>query len=150
MPQTTNALSWANCAISLSADGTNWTDVSGFANSVAVDGGERATAEFFTVEGDTPIVTAGKRGFLDITVKAVYTEAGSDAYAMGQAAYEGNSPLYLKWIPKGSGVGAFVFTTSIGRVTKPIYPQGAADSADAIQFELGLSCGAITKSALGA
>lgn len=148
MAQTTNAISWANATISLSPDGTNWTDVSGFANSVTVDGGERATSEFFTVDGDTPIVTAGKRGFLDITIKAVYTEAGSDAYALGMAAYENNTPLYAKWIPKGSGTGAFVFTTSIGRVTKPIYPQGAADSADAIQFELGISCGSITKSVL--
>lgn len=150
MAQTTNALSWANCSIKLSVDGVTWVDVSGFANSVGVDGGERATAEFFTVGGDTPIVTAGKRGFLGVTVKAVYTEAGSDAYAMGMAAYENNSPLYLQWCPKGSGLGAFVFTTSIGRVTKPTYPQGAADSAEAIQFELGISCGSITKSAAGA
>jgi hypothetical protein len=148
MAQTTNALSWANATISLSANGTTWTDISGFANSVSVDGGERATSEFFTVDGDTPIVTSGKRGFLEITIKAVYTEAGSDAYAMGMTAYENNTPLYAKWIPKGSGTGAFVFTTSIGRVTKPIYPQGAADSADAIQFELGISCGSITKSTL--
>lgn len=148
MAQTTNALSWANATISLSANGTNWTDISGFANSVSVDGGERATSEFFTVDGDTPIVTSGKRGFLEITIKAVYTEAGSDAYAMGMTAYENNTPLYAKWVPKGSGTGAFVFTTSIGRVTKPIYPQGAADSADAIQFELGISCGSITKSTL--
>lgn len=148
MAQTTNALSWANAVIKLSTDGTTWTDVSGYANSVSVDGGERATSEFFTVDGDTPIVTAGKRGFLNITVKAVYTEEGSDAYAMGMAAYENNTPLYLQWIPKGTGAGAFVFTTSVGRVTKPIYPQGAADSADAIQFELGISCGKITKSSL--
>lgn len=148
MAQTTNALSWANATISLSANGTTWTDISGFANSVSVDGGERATSEFFTVDGDTPIVTSGKRGFLEITIKAVYTEAGSDAYAMGMTAYENNTPLYAKWVPKGSGTGAFVFTTSIGRVTKPIYPQGAADSADAIQFELGISCGSITKSTL--
>jgi len=148
MAQTTNALSWANCKIELSTNGSSWTDVSGFANSVGVDGGERATSEFFTVDGDTPIVTAGKRGFLEITIKAVYTEAGSDAYAMGIAAYEGNSALYARWTPKGSGAGAFVFTTSAGRVTKPIYPQGAADSADAIQFELGISCGSITKTNL--
>lgn len=148
MAQTTNALSWANATISLSANGTTWTDISGFANSVSVDGGERATSEFFTVDGDTPIVTSGKRGFLEITIKAVYTEAGSDAYAMGMTAYENNTPLYARWVPKGSGTGAFVFTTSIGRVTKPIYPQGAADSADAIQFELGISCGSITKSTL--
>lgn len=148
MAQTTNALSWANCKIQLSTNGTTWTDISGFANSVSVDGGERATSEFFTVDGDTPIVTAGKRGFLDITIKAVYTEEGGDAYAMGMAAYEGNTPLYAQWIPKGTGAGAYVFTTSMGRVTKPIYPQGAADSADAIQFELGISCGKITKTTL--
>jgi len=146
MAQTTNALSWADCKIELSANGTAWTDVSGFANSVSVDGGERATGEFFTDDGDTPIVTSGKRGTLEVTVKAVYTEAGSDPYAMAIAAYEGNTPLYIRWSPKGGASTNFQFTTGLGHVLKPVYPQGAADSPDAIAIEVAIKTTSITKS----
>jgi len=143
MPQTSNAISFANCTIFLSTNGTSWTDVSGYANSVTVDGGERAVSEFFTVDGDTPIITKGKRSLLEVTVKAVYTEAGSDPFAMALTAYEAGSPLYVKWIPKGTG---YTYITSAGVVTAPVYPQGAADSSDAITTEVKIKCATITKS----
>ena len=148
MAQTTNALSWANCKIELSANGSAWTDVSGFANSVSVDGGERAISEFFTSDGNTPILTAGKRSSLEVTVKAVYTEAGSDPYAMAIAAYEGNTALYVRWSPKGGLSTNFQFTTALGHVLKPVYPTGAADSADAIAIEVAIKTATITKSAV--
>lgn len=143
MTQTSNAFSWANCVISLSTNGSVWTDVSGFSNSVEVDGGERAVSEFFTVDGDTPILTAGKRSLLEITLKAVYTEAGSDPFALGLAAYEAGSALYIKWVPKSGG---YTYTSSAGIVASPVYPSGAADSADAIATELVLKVASITKS----
>lgn len=142
MTQTSNAISFANCVISLSANGSSWTDVSGFANSVSVDGGERATSEFFTVDGDTPIITSGKRSALEVTIKAVYTESGSDPFALALAAYEGNTPLYVKWVPKGTG---FIYTTSIGSVVGPVYPTGAADSSDAVTIEVKVKCASIAK-----
>lgn len=146
MPQTTNAISFANCKIELSANGSAWTDVSGFANSVSVDGGERAVSEFFTMDGDTPILTSGKRSSLEVNIKAVYTEAGSDPYAMAIAAYEGNTNLYARWSPKGGLSTNFQFTTGKGIVVAPVYPQGAADSADAVQIEVQLKVPTITKS----
>jgi len=148
MAQTSNALSWASCKIELSANGSAWTDVSGFSNSVSVDGGERGVGEFFTADGDTPILTAGKRSSLEVTVKAVYTEAGSDPYAMATAAYEGNSALYVRWSPKGGVSTNFQFTTARGHVLKPVYPQGAADSPDAIAIEVTIKTASITKSAV--
>ena len=146
MSQTQNALSWANCRIELSPDTMTWTDVSGFSNSVKVDGGERAVSEFFTVDGDTPILTQGKRSALEVAIKAVYTEEGSDPFALALTAYEAGSPLYARWSPKGGTTGNFLYTTSKGVCTKPVYPQGAADSADALPAEVTIKVASIAKS----
>ena len=142
MAQTTGGFSWANCVVSLSANGSAWTDVSGFTNSVKVSGGERAVSEFFTVDGDTPILTRGKRSALEITLAAVYTELGTDPYAMATTAYEGGSLLYIKWVPK---VGGFTFTSGGGYCTKPLYPSGAADSSDALPVEVTIKVATVTK-----
>jgi hypothetical protein len=150
MAQTTGSLSWANCKIELSKDaGVSWKDISGFTNSIAVDGGERATAEFFTALGDIPIVTAGKRGLIEITAKCVYTEDAADApFIMVHEGSEAQTPLMIRWSPKGGLSGNFRFTSSAGQCVKPVYPQGAADSADAIPVEFTIKCGSITKSVI--
>ena len=147
MAQTTNAMSWANCKIELSDDdGGSWIDISGFSNSLSVDGGERQVGEFFTCDGDTPIVTYGKRNMLTITIQVVYTEGAADEpYIMAATADEGNNPLLVKWSPKGGSAGNFEFESSDAYVTSPVYPQGAADSPDAIALEISLSCGGITR-----
>lgn len=150
MAQTTGSLSWANSKIEISKDaGTTWVDISGFTNSIAVDGGERATSEFFTATGDIPIVTAGKRGLLEITAKCVYTEDATNApFIIVHEASEAQTALMIRWSPKGGAVGNFRFTSSAGQVTKPVYPQGAADSADAIPVEFTIKCGSITKTTI--
>jgi hypothetical protein len=147
MAQTLNSLSWANCLIELSDDdGATWEDISGFANSISVDGGERAVGEFFTADGDTPIITSGKRGSLEIAIKAVYTEDAVDApYIMAQEAYDNHTNLRIRWSPKGGGVGTFRFTAAEGPVLKPVLPQGAADSSDAIPIELTIKTLSIVK-----
>ena len=150
MTQTTGSLSWANCKIELSKDaGVSWIDISGFTNSIAVDGGERATSEYFTATGDVPIVTAGKRGLLEITAKCVYTEDAANApFIMVHEANEAQDPLMIRWSPKGGAISNFRFTSSAGQCVKPVYPQGAADSADAIPIEFTIKCSSITKSVI--
>ena len=148
MPQTTGAISWSDCKIQISNDifVAHDVDVSGFSNSVKVSGGERATAEFFTVYGDTPIVTKGKRSALEITVQVVYTEGVAEAYEVVRALYESGGLLSIKWSPKGGSTGKFSYLTSPGYITKPPYPGGASDSADALSFEISLKATLITKS----
>jgi len=150
MAQTLNSISWSNCVIELSDDdGVNWRNISGFANSVSIDGGERAVGEFFTADGDTPIITSGKRGSFEITVKAVYTEDLTYApYIMGQTAYDNKTNLRLRWAPKGSTIGNFRFTAAQGPVMKPVLPQGAADSSDAIPIELVIKTLSIVKATI--
>ena len=146
MAQTTGALSWANCQIELSANGSTWTDVSGFSNSLSLDGGDRQMGEFFTCDGELPIITYGKRNMLTITIQAVYTEDGSDPYEMAHQAAENNTPLYVRWSPKAwAAIGDLRFVSGAGFVSSPIYPQGAADSPDAIVVDIAINVGSITR-----
>jgi len=103
-----------------------------------------------TVTGDTPIVTSGKRSLLEVTVKAVYTEDTADApFIMGLSAYESaTDTVLLRWSPKGGAIGDYRYATSAAKVVAPVYPQGAADSGDAIPVELKLKCASITKSVI--
>lgn len=145
MAQATGAVSFRNCKIEISQNGTTWTDISGWANSVSIEGGERMVGEFFTLDGDTPILTPGKRGSFDLTTKVVYTEGASDPYEVFRQVYEGGSDIYVRWAPKGGAPGNFQFTSDKCIVTTPAYPSGEASSADAISFEFKLKCLTITK-----
>lgn len=129
MAQTTSGVSGRAVYIALATDGSTFTDISGLANSVEVDGGERNMGETFTATGDTPIVTPGKRAAMNVKVKSVYTEATSEAYALAKAAYEAGSALYVRWAPKGNTTGNVQYTTASGIVTNPPY-QGVADVGD--------------------
>ena len=145
MAQTTNQVTMVNCKIEGSTDGAVWTDISGFGNSVTFDGGERATEETDTFSGDTPIITAGKRGGLTVTARVVYTEGVSDPVEVVRAAYENLTPYYLRWSPKGGTTGQFQYTTTVGIVKNPVYPAGEANSAAPIMAEIVLAVAKITK-----
>lgn len=145
MAQATGAVSFRNCKIEISQNGSTWTDISGWANSVSIEGGERMVGEFFTLDGDTPILTPGKRGSFDLTTKVVYTEGASDPYEVFRQVYEGGTDIYVRWAPKGGTPGNFQFTTDKCIVTTPAYPSGEASSPDAIAFEFKLKCLTITK-----
>lgn len=148
MAQTTGAISFKDVKLEISTNGTVWTDISGFANEVGLGGGDRALAETFTFDTDTPIITPGKRASIDVTVKAVYTEGGSDPYVMVESAYQNGTKLYLRWSPKGGSAGQYSFAADPGYVAGPPYPRGSADSADAVPLEFTVKSPKITRSTL--
>lgn len=148
MAQTTNAITLRAEYIAISTNGTAFTDISGFSNSVEVGGGDREIGTFFTADGDTPILGAGKRGELEVTLKAVYTEGASDPFMVALSAYEGATDLYARWAPKGNATGNLQYTTSKGIVVSPVYPQGEVQSGDPVAIEIMLKCASITKATI--
>jgi hypothetical protein len=148
MVQATGGMSANEMYVALSADGSTWTDVSGYANAVQISGGERQTGEVFTFDGNTPIVKYGKLGFLSVTISGVYTEEASKLYAMAKTAYEAGSALYARWSPGGGDSGDYLYTTSVGTVINPPYPGGSADTPDAILVEITMNVGSITQSTI--
>jgi len=146
MAQTTGGMSFKANKVETSVNGSAWTDISGFGNSIEIDGGKRETEDTHTFDGDTPILTAGKRGSLTVKVKIVYTEGASDPQETVRAAYEAASPLYVRWSPKGGASTQFQYTTSAGIVTTEPYPGGESGSAEAVMTEFELACASVTKS----
>lgn len=146
MAQTTGAISARNVKIEGSANGSSWTDISGFANSISPDGGDRDTGEEYTFDGDVAILTYGKRKSLKLKIKVVYTEGASDPFETVRAAYEGNTAYYIRYSPSGQSTGTFLLTSAAGRVVTPPYPKVEAKAGDTVTLEFTFTCPSITKS----
>lgn len=131
--------------VAVSTDGSSFTDISGNSSNVEPDGGDRKSGEFYTFDTDYAGLTRGKREPIDLKVSILYTEGGSDAWTVVNTAYENNTALYLRWSPKGNTTGNLRFTTGAGIVTSMIYPQGEAESPDAIMAEFTLKVPFVTK-----
>jgi hypothetical protein len=134
-----------NCKVEISTNGSTWTDVGGFSNTIEVDGGDRETEGTSTFDGDTKIVTAGKRNPLTVKLKVVYTEGVSDPVEVARAAYENATPLYIRWSPKGGTTGNFQYYTDAGFVKNPVLPAGDSSSAEAVLVEINLETPKYTK-----
>ena len=146
MAQTTGGMSFKDAAIFQSTDGSTWTsDISGIANMVEVSGGERSTGEAYTADGDTAIITRGKRAPLTVTVRGVYTETANELYDEANDAYEGGTDYYIRWSPLGDDATELRYTTSAGTVKNPVYPSGDASSGDALIVEVVVECASITE-----
>ena len=148
MAQTTGAISFKDCKIETSPDNSNWTDVSGFASTVTMDGGERMTATKGTFDGDTLILRSSKRATITVTVNLVYTEGASDPVEVIRAVYEAGSDFYGRWSPKGGDSSEFLYTSDAGVVKSPLYPGGDGESPDIVMTDFVLETPAITKSAV--
>lgn len=145
MAQTTGGVAGAAAQVEMSTNGSSWTDISGFANAVEVDGGERQIGSIFTFDGDTPLLTSGKREALGLKTSIVYTEGGSEAFETYRQAYENNTRFYLRWTPAGNTAGKFQFISSAGFAKTPPYPAVKADEAEALLFDAEITVASITK-----
>lgn len=149
MAQTTAAMSAKDMYVGFSANGSAWTDASGYATSVSISDGTRNTGEVLTFDGDYPILKAGKRAAVTITVRGVYTETAAHLFTVANTAYEAGSSFYVRWSPGGGDAGDVGFTSAPGIVTNCFYPGGESDSADPILFEVEVKVPYVTKAAIG-
>ena len=163
MPQTTGALvgSGAKVEYSLDASGTvgTWVNMSGYAASVEVSGGEQVTGSQMTLDGDAAIVRgANKTEPFTITVSVVYTEADSQPFDALWDRFKTASTktVALRWSPSGGAGGAIQFATTDTAKTAPVLcpivsctpPSSAADSGDPLMFELVVECADILKTTI--
>lgn len=148
MAQTTSAETFTDAYIAQSTDGSTWVDISGYSNRVSLSGGERQTGTAYTADGDTAIIKAGKRQPITVTVQALYTETANEAYDESNDAYEGASAYYLRWAPDGNASGNLQYTTSVGIVKNPVYPQGDAASGDPIAIDIVVECASVTEATI--
>lgn len=141
-----NHMNMRNCKLEWSTDNTTWYDASGYSNSVAVEGGEKATEETHVFDSNKPIINAGPDAGITVTARVLYTEGGSEIRAAAQSAYDNNTPFYLRWSPRNAVSGSKMFTTDPGFVKNPLYPQGEKSAAAAILLDLVLHASKINES----
>lgn len=133
-----NVKSAKDCAIEIGTNGTTWQDLSGYANKIDVSKGEREVGETFTFDGDTPLITTGKRKALEVKTSVLYTEGATEGMAVVQSAYEAGTLLYLRYTPKGKTTGTKVYSFTAGYVTTPPYVSADVGDAKAMAFEFTL------------
>lgn len=147
MTQITGAMSAVAGYVGIRSATTGaFTDVSGSGNAVTINPQNRASGETYTFDGDTAIITYGKREPIDVVVRIVYTEGAP--YSTLKTAHEtaGGGNMQVQWIPKGIGaVGNYTYTTGLAKITSFGYPSGDAGSADPLMVEFTVRTESITQ-----
>ena len=132
MAQTTGGMSITDGDIEVAAQGTGvWVNISGSANSVDAPEQARTVAEDYTLDGDTAIITTGKREPMDIVVTALYTESSTETWETMRPWFQTGSRVDLRWSPQGIGAATRnVFTALNVPITKLTYPGLTASEAN--------------------
>lgn len=155
MAQDTGGLAFTGALIEYTIDGgTTYTDMSGFAKVVTVDGGERNMGEYYTADGDTAVLRGGKRVPTSVTVNALYTVGVTDPFKVVRdihyTAGGGTSTTIpmVRFSPGGGNTGDFQFVTNAtDRVLRNVTnPQGDVEPGDVIPFEMTVDTADLTQS----
>ena len=148
MSQTTGAMSARNAVVEFSTNGSSWTDCSGFANIVSPGGGERETGSAPTFDGDTKVLTRGKRDIHKVKFAALYTEGASEVATVARTAWRAGTDFYLRWSAKAATTGNTRYTTTAGVVVDGVLPEIDTTKADPIALEINIECADITDAAI--
>lgn len=140
-------ITFRNAKIEITVDGgTVWTNISGQSNALTVDGGDREIGTFFDAATDTPTLGAGKRGELELKVRAKYTETAGEAHAILAAAYEAATETMVRYSPKGGASGDALYTSDAGYVRTNPYPGQDVESGDPLRLEFTVVVSKLTRS----
>lgn len=169
MTRTSNALSFVAADVHVRQLSTDeWLDLSCYATSIAVAGGDRSTGEVNVFCDERPIVKAGKKASQDLTVRFVYTEELEDPGQPTEEAVTGwageKSPfetirewddatggrMQVRYFPTGAVAGNYVFETGDAIITSFLDPGGEAGSGDPVPGEFTVKCEELYKSGYGA
>lgn len=132
MAQTTGAMSLTDGDIEVAAASSGtWVNISGSANSVDAPEQTRMTGDDYTLDGDTAVITSGKREPLDIVVNALYTEGSTESWETIRPWFQSGARIDLRWSPQGIGAATRnVFTALNVPITRLVYPGLNASEAN--------------------
>jgi len=148
MAQTTGGMSGRNLYVEFGTNGSSYTDCSGFSNMVSVDGGDRATGTQTTADGDTQILTRGKRDTFKVKATFIYTEGASDVATAARTAWRAGTDFYLRWAPKSNTTGNTRYSTTACTVVNGVFPEVDTSKGDPLVVEIELECADITDAAI--
>lgn len=132
MTQTTGAMSLTDGDIEIAAASSGtWVNISGSANSVDAPEQNRMTGVDYTLDGDTAVITSGKREPMEINVNALYTESATESWETIRPWFQSGQRIDLRWSPLGIGASTRnVFTALNVPVSKLVYPGLTASEAN--------------------
>lgn len=135
MTQITGAMSGRIAKVEYSTNYSDYTDLSGGANSIEVDGGDRLSGEAWTFDGDTPVVTVGKLDPAEVTVRSLYTDSSVGHFAVIAGMKDAATPMNIRWCYDTDTTGSWRFTTATGYVISARPPSAEAEPGDPLMFE---------------
>ena len=158
MPQTSGAMNFRNAKVQFGVSTASLVDISSELCAVAVGGGERGGSASHTTDGDFPAIAAGKVAPRTITVRFLYTEAGTtEAFDIAQDIWEtAGAACFLRYTPSG-GVGAeYMYkTASPAGVEAAGYmsafeepPPGEVGSSEMLKGSFTITCARILTEAV--
>lgn len=147
MAQTTDGISFVDAQVEYSTDGVAFADISGFANTVDVSGGDRSAGEVYTADGDLPILTFGKLAPVDITYTSVFTEGATEPFERlrGYHQTENGAQVVFRFAPQGGAGTGQLTLTGTGKITAMPYVSGDSESPDALKFSATVRTASILK-----
>lgn len=149
---TTAHMSFRAADVRISTASESWgsmTSIAGELNSVEVGGGERPVGSVHVADTDTPLIQAGKRGTLSVTVNCVFSDAASEAWDLAYEYYTtAPGTCYVMWAPEGSASTNYAFDTGKGYITECPPPGGEVETGDPLMFAFVVECASITTTTL--
>lgn len=114
MAQTTGAMNFAKAKVQFGAATASLVDISSELCAVAQGGGESGVAVSHTTDGDFPTIAAGKIAPRTITVRHLYTEAGtSEAFDVAQDIWQtAGRACFLRYTPSGGTGSEYIHKTA--------------------------------------
>lgn len=131
MAQTTDHVPLSHGLVELSINGSSWTDMSPTFVRLPPTDNARKIDWTWTVDGDTPLLGAGKREGVLWTMDWVYTETDAEAYEMVRNQHEiaDGGPIWFRYSPRGGNAGDERIESAEGRVVNFQFPPIDASAA---------------------
>ena len=127
--------------ITTDGGGTTWVDNSDTLSVVTPGAQTRASSDTYVFGEDIALLTWGKKGPMEITLRGVYTEGTgtTDTWNTMYTAHDVacGDDFDVRWAPLGCATTSQVFSTTPGasKIISLTPPMGDAASSDALVFE---------------
>lgn len=140
-------LTFRNAKIEITVDGgSNWINISGQTNTVTPSGAERNIGEFYDAQNDNPTLGAGKLGRHELMLRVKYTETDGQAWKVLYDAKEAATEVMVRWSPKGSNTGDWLYTSDAGYVKSCPLPGQEVESGDPMRVEINIDVSDVNRS----
>lgn len=144
MTQTTDFWGRSCGFVEVSANDSDWTDISNVIDKVEPSEQTVKTGVVYTQDGDNAIVTGGKNEPLELKLSGVYSDNASEGYAVVKALRSCGADIYVRYGPNDN-TGDPQFTTGKSKVGTWQEPGLDAEDPVAMAWGFGILTPSVTE-----